>query len=131
MPVSVFQGSGELHTAMAQLMENPSNQDLRYDAEEAARQFVWRNRDQPAMQAFLSEVLPNHSFEYFDPQVLLVEGNKEYFAIKLMDNSAIWLGEKKDQVGQAVNEFIEENPAAGVALSFVEVLSKQTHLIEK
>ena len=103
------------------LADDPRNPEAQKNVEYELRKLIFANRDNAAVKSYIDQIGSRLPEGYLaSPEDIIITGNRDYLLGSLIDNSGIWLGEKKAQLGEAVGKFIEDNPAAGIAATIFD-----------
>jgi len=110
----------DYRAAADNLVDNPNDPQARQRLERATRELLLNNRGNPAVEELADTLGIDLSSHVVGPGDIEVNGNKDYLVGRIVDNSGVWLGEEKQKIGAAVGQFIEEHPAAGLAMRIAD-----------
>jgi hypothetical protein len=80
------------------------------------------NRGDTGVAAFLEHTDPSGPPVYADEagETIAVTGKRDYLLGPTIDRAGIWVGEVRHEIGQAVGQYIEDNPGVGIALQIAD-----------
>lgn len=120
--------------------DDPDNPEARANMDRTARAVLEANPDHPAVIDFFQGIDQSRRIDsnsvagsdyssgpdtVGDPQAVeidevVVTGSRDYLLGSTIDRAGIWVGQVKSDVGQAVGQYIEENPGVGIALTLAD-----------
>ena len=113
LPGADLSGFDAAATALA---DNPNSSEAKGLLEYEARKLLIGNRGNAAVEDLINSIGGSLPKDYLASGAdIFVQGDRNYLVGSLIDNSGIWLGEKQQQIGSAVGEFMDEHPGAALA----------------
>ncbi|MEZ5688505.1 MAG: hypothetical protein R3E21_06950 [Caenibius sp.] len=105
-----------MEAAAQALAASPNSRDAKAALEYETRKLLIANRGNAAVEDLIGAIGGSLPKDYLaSADNIIVEAHRDYLVGALIDRSGIWLGEKQQQVGAAVGQFMEEHPGAALA----------------
>ncbi len=110
--------------AQSNLLQHPDDPDAKRSAALAFAALLDTAQADPRQQAVVDDYLDmvSKASPATGDGPILVNGHRDYVISSLMDNAPIYIGETKAKIGEAVEEFVEQHPGAGLLLNVAGVV---------
>jgi hypothetical protein len=112
--------------ALKAVYKDPKNKQARITYDDAVTDYLQVTRDKPAVKDFFKRVIKEKPVQQqtaasgYD-ESYTVTGDRDYLIGSTVDNAAIYIGEKKEQIAASISGFLQENPGAAIALQVADI----------